>query len=501
MANLLTVAGLEKSFAAPVLQNFDFSLERGEVHALVGGNGAGKSTFANILAGLVHAERGQVLMDGRPHVPRNRRHAQQLGVTLMLQELHLIPTLSVAENLFLHRLPSKWGFVSRRELRQQASEALARVNLESVDPFALAGTLGIGRQQLVVLAGALAEDCRVVILDEPTAALTGQETSVLFSHLRRLRAEGKGIIYISHRMEELREIADRVTVLRDGRRIATMPMQETSTSQLVTMMAGRELAAAAAATSHRQERIALRITGLCAGASVRNINFHVHEREIFGLSGLVGAGRTETLRAIFGADAKQAGTVELGRPLRPLQLASPRAAVRAGLGLVPEDRKQEGLLLPEGMRVNTTLASLTGWFLRAGEEGHRTKPLRDRLDVRCQTLDQPTQTLSGGNQQKIVIARWLLRDVEVLLLDEPTRGIDAAAKETIYQLLRELAAAGKSLVIVSSEVEELMALCDRIAVMSAGRIVREFAKGEWTAENLMEAAFKGHVSKAEGLPS
>jgi len=498
MTDLLTVEDLNKSFAAPVLRDFGFSLRAGEVHALVGGNGAGKSTFANILAGLLPADSGHVLLDGRPHEPRSRRDAQQRGVTLMLQELHLLPTLSVAENLFLHRLPAKWGFVSRQRLREQAVEALARVGLESIDPFAPAGTLGIGKQQLVVLAGALAEECRVIILDEPTAALTAKETETLFSHLRRLRAEGKGIVYISHRMEELREIADTVSVLRDGKRIATMPMEETSTRQLVSLMAGRELAAAAAASSHRKDRVTLRVKGLCAGNSVRNVNFEVHEGEIFGLSGLVGAGRTETLRAIFGADAREAGTIELGLPLRPVKITQPADAVRAGLGLVPEDRKQDGLLLTHGMRVNATLASLTGVFLGT-DETRRTEPLRERLEVRCQDLDQPAQTLSGGNQQKIVLARWLMRDAEVLLLDEPTRGIDAAAKETIYHLLRDLAADGKSMVVVSSEVLELMALCDRIAVMSAGRIVGEFTPDEWSAKKLTQAAFQGHLEKPEVL--
>ncbi len=499
MAGLLSVDGLNKSFAAPVLRDFDFSLHAGEVHALVGGNGAGKSTFANILAGLLPADSGTLLLDGKRHAPRNRGDAQRLGITLMLQELHLLPTLSVAENLFLHRLPSGWGFVSRRRLRHEAERALARVGLEDIDPFGSAGTLGIGKQQLVVLAGALAEDCRVIILDEPTAALTAKETEVLFTHLRRLRGEGKGIIYISHRMEELREIADTVSVLRDGRRIATMPMAETSTRELVSLMAGRELAAAAAG-SHRKERVTMRVKGLCAGKAVRDVDFEVHEGEIFGISGLVGAGRTETLRAIFGADAREAGTVELGFPLRPVVIRQPSDAVRAGLGLVPEDRKQDGLLMTQGMRVNATLATLKGLFIGSGES-RRTEPLRERLDVRCQDMDQPARTLSGGNQQKIVLARWLMRDAAVLLLDEPTRGVDAASKETIYHLLRDLAKDGKSLVVVSSEVRELMALCDRIAVMSAGRIVAEFTPEQWTAENLTQAAFQGHLDQSEGLPA
>lgn len=491
---MLTVHGLNKSFAAPVLRDFDFALQGGEVHALVGGNGAGKSTFANILAGLMSADSGSMRLDGQPHAPRSRSEAQQRGVTLMLQELHLIPTLSVAENLFLDRLPSRFGWLSRQSLHEQAARALAHVGLEKLDPATPASALGVGQQQLVVLAGALAQDCRVIILDEPTAALTSKEIDILFSHLRRLRADGKGIIYISHRMEELREIADTVSVLRDGRRVAHMAARDASTQELVRLMAGRELAAASRAGSHKTHRIALQVRGLNAGNAVRDVSFTVHAGEILGLSGLVGAGRTETLRAIFGADQREAGDITIGDPPRSISIRQPHDAVRAGLGLVPEDRKQDGLLLSFGMRVNTTLASLRGIRLRA-DERQQTEHLRQRLEVRCQDIDQPAERLSGGNQQKIVLARWLLRDADVLLLDEPTRGVDAAAKETIYQLLRELAAAGKALVVVSSEVPELMALCDRIAVMSAGKIVETFDAGAWSTEKLTGAAFRGHLEK------
>jgi len=498
MAGLLTVEALGKSFAAPVLQDFGFSLQRGEIHSLVGGNGAGKSTFANILAGLVKPDHGNIRLNGKPHAPRDRRHAEQLGVTLMLQELHLIPTLSIAENLFLGQLPAKCGFVSRSRLRGMAERALARVGMESTDPFTPAGNLGIGRQQLVVLAGALEGNCEVLIMDEPTAALTAKETEILFSHLHRLRSEGKGIIYISHRMEELREIADTVSVLREGRCITTMPMQETSAGQLVNLMAGRELEIAASESSHKKNRVALRVKNLTAGKAVRDVSFEVSEGEILGFSGLVGAGRTETLRAVFGADSPDTGTIEAGNPLRPVKIANPSDAVRAGIGMVPEDRKQDGLLMPQGMRTNATLASLKGFFTGKNEVP-RTEALRERLELRCDGIEQSAETLSGGNQQKIVLARWLMRDVDVLLLDEPTRGVDAAAKETIYRLLRDLAKAGKSLVIVSSDARELMAVCDRIAVMSAGRIVREFTPDQWSSEKLNEAAFQGHLSNQEAL--
>jgi len=490
---LLSVNGLCKSFAVPVLRDFDFTLQRGEVHALVGGNGAGKSTFANILSGLLPADSGTITLDGRPHVPASRREAAALGVTLMLQELHLISTLSIAENLLLHRLPARAGFISRKRLAAAATEALERVGLGHLDPCTPAGSLGVGYQQLIVLAGALMEDCKVIILDEPTAALTASETETLFRHIRRLRGEGKGIIYVSHRMEELREIADTVSVLRDGRRIETLPIAEADTPRLVRAMAGRDLEPVVSlASSVSESPVALRVGKLCAPPLVRDVSFEVRAGEILGLSGLVGAGRSETLRAIFGAEPAASGTIEAGVPLRPLKVRQPADAVRAGLALVTEDRKLDGLLLPLGMKENTTLADLRGCFLRSDEAG-AVEALRTKLDVRSQGIDQPVSTLSGGNQQKIVLSRWLHKDAEVFLLDEPTRGVDAAAKHGIHHLLKELAAAGKALVVVSSDVEELMSLCHRIQVLSSGRVTGEFTAATWSRESLTRAAFAGHL--------
>lgn len=493
--SLLSVIGLNKSFAAPVLQNFDFTLNDGEVHALAGGNGAGKSTFANILAGLLAPDSGSIRLDGRLHAPTSRRDAAQAGVTLMLQELHLISSLSVAENLMLHQLPSRAGFVSKRKLHAAAAEALDRVGLGQLDPATPAGSLGVGFQQLVVLAGALMDDCKVIILDEPTAALTASETGTLFGHIRRLRSEGKGIIYISHRMEELKEIADTVSVLRDGRRIETLPIAEADTRHLVRSMAGRDLTPISNANAAISGPITLRVRNLSAPPLVREISFEAHAGEILGLSGLVGAGRSETLRAIFGADPKSSGTIETGNPLKEVSISSPNDAIRAGLALVTEDRKVDGLLLPLGMRENATLASLKRFFLPSAET-MSVEQLREQLDVRCQSIDQPVQTLSGGNQQKIVLSRWLARDADVLLLDEPTRGVDAAAKDGIHGLLRELAAAGKTLVVVSSDAEELMSLCHRILVLSAGKITGEFTSDNWSRESLTEAAFTGHLESS-----
>ena len=491
---LLHISGLDKSFAAPVLRAFDLTVLPGEVHALVGGNGAGKSTLARILAGLLKPDRGTVTLHGRPHRPRTRREAQAAGVTLMLQELNVLPTLSIAENLFLHDLPSCLGLVDRRSLRADASIALARVGLQQLDPDTSAATLGIGQQQLVELAGALAQQCTLLILDEPTAALTSRETEALFANLRQLRAQGTSILYISHRMDELRLIADRVSVLRDGERVATLHMADTSTPELVKLMAGREICTHPPTRLRPPGKEALRVSRLRAGAAVQDVSFSVSEGEILGISGLVGAGRTETLRAIFGADRCEGGRIEIGG--REVTPRSPREAVAAGLALVPEDRKQHGLLMPQSIRVNATLATLPPTILNEEAEQAGACGIVQRLAVKCDGTGQRVDALSGGNQQKICIGRWLLRDSKVLLLDEPTRGVDAHAKEAIYALLRELADEGKAIVVVSSELPELMSLSDRIAVMSAGRIVQEFLPHEWTPENLTEAAFRGHLASA-----
>lgn len=498
---LLQVSGLDKSFAVPVLRALDFRMRAGEVHALVGSNGAGKSTLARILAGMLPRDGGAIHFAGREHAPRTRREAQACGVTLMLQELNVFPTLTVAENLFLDRLPARFGWVDRRRLRREAALALDRVGLGALDPDTPAAALGVGRQQQVELAAALAGECRLLILDEPTAALTQPETERLFENIQRLRSEGVAILYISHRMDELRRIADRVSILRDGQLVATMPIAQTSTDEMVRLMAGHEMPRTPASTaSAARGPVALRVRGLRRGPAVRDVSFDVHRGEIFGLFGLVGAGRTETLRAIFGADAGAQGTVETGTPLRPLRVRCPAEAIAAGLALVPEDRKKDGLLLPKSLTENTTLAALSqhahlGW-LRPAAEARSTAGIVQRLGVQCASTQQPVATLSGGNQQKIVLGRWLLRDSTVLLLDEPTRGVDAAAKDAIHTLLRELAAEGKAIVVVSSEVPELMSLCHRLIVLSAGRTVAEFSPADWSMEKLTAAAFSGHLDTA-----
>jgi ribose transport system ATP-binding protein len=503
---LLQVAGLQKAYSVPVLIDFDFDLLPGEVHAIIGSNGAGKSTFARILCGLTPADAGRILLAGKPFVPTSRAAAEDAGIVMVLQELNVIRTLTVAENLFLHNLPHRAGFVDFRELNRRATEALGRVGLQRLDPSTPAEQLGVGQQQLVEIAGALALNCRLLILDEPTAALTDPEIDSLFQNIRRLQSEGVGIIYISHRMDEIRRICNRVTVLRDGRRVATHNAAEVTSSELVREMVGHELPERRGTSERSRGGVGLKVEGLCSGKRVKNVSFEAHCGEILGIAGLIGSGRTEALRTIFGADRKDDGRVYVRGATAPVDIKEPSDAVRAGIGMVPEDRKQDALLLLQSIRVNTTLATLSrhsraGGWLNTRAESQTTRELCGRMNVRAQSEEQTVSELSGGNQQKVVMARWLARDCDVLLFDEPTRGIDVAAKEAIYQLLRDLAAEGKTVVMVSSELPELMALCDRILVMSAGQIAAEFAAGEWTQEKITQAAFSGYLDlQAEVQP-
>jgi ribose transport system ATP-binding protein len=505
-ATLLTTAGLCKAYAAPVLREVEFDVRAGEVHALVGENGAGKTTLARILAGLTPPDAGRMLLRGRPFAPAHRLDAERHGVRMVMQELHLVANLTVAENIFLDALPRRFGIVQYGRLNAEARAAMERVGLAGVAPDWPVRSLGIGQQQLVEIAAGLSRRCDLLILDEPTAALTDAEVALLFAQIARLKASGVGVLYISHRLEEIQRIADRITVLRDGRVIGTRRAADVGLDEIIRMMVGRDLAlprVSAPREGKAERAVALRVVGLSRGKAVRDVSFEAREGEILGFAGLMGSGRTETLRAIFGADRPDAGEVYLYGSERPARIRSPRDAVRQGIARLTEDRKEQGLLLPLPVRVNLTLARLRdvarlgGWIDRAREEAVAAR-LVDALSVRCRSAEQRVAELSGGNQQKVVLGRWLYRDCRILIFDEPTRGIDVGAKFEIYRLLGELAERGKAILVASSDLIELLALCDRMAVMSAGRLAATFERGEWSQDKILAAALSGYVGARHG---
>jgi ribose transport system ATP-binding protein len=502
MPPLLTIRDLGKTYAAPVLDGVHLDLLPGEVHALVGENGAGKSTLSRIIAGLTPPDRGTMTFEGQPYSPRTKSEGEAVGVHMVMQELNLIGTLSVAENIFLDHLPHRAGWIDFARLSRDATEVLSRIGMGDLDPRLPVEQLGVGQQQMVEIATSLWRRCRVLILDEPTAALTAPEVSHLFEQVRRLRAEGVAVLYISHRLEEIRLIADRISVLRDGHLVATRDVASMDLDEIVRLMVGRELGSADFTSGRARGPVALSVRGLRLGDKVRDIDFDAYRGEILGFAGLMGSGRTETMRAIFGADALESGKIFLHGGTSPTAIRSPREAVRNGIALLTEDRKAQGLFLALGIRENLTLSALsrlataTGW-IRRPEETSTIQRWIERLQIRCGGPDQGIAQLSGGNQQKVIVARWLFRDCDILIFDEPTRGVDIGARFEIYRLLADLAAQGKAVIVVSSDLNELLMLSDRIAVMSAGRLAATFRRGEWTQDGIMAAALSGHL----GVPA
>jgi len=498
---LLTLSGIGKTYVAPVLRDVSLAVRGGEVLALTGENGAGKSTLSKIICGLEPATTGAMLLDGEPYRPASRTEAEALGIRMVMQELNLIPTLSIAENLYLKHLPHRFGWIDRGRLERDALAQMAKVGLTGIDPWTPVGQLGIGHQQMIEIARNLIGDCRMLILDEPTAMLTHREVELLFEQVARLKAAGVAIVYISHRLEELKRVADRIAVLRDGELVCDDAIAGYSSTDLVRLMVGRAADAEIDLSGRTLGAPLLRVRDLGRAGVVHPTSFDLRAGEILGIAGLIGSGRTELLRLIFGADQADSGQVFVGDGAGPADIGSPGSAVAAGIALVTEDRKGQGLLLRQSIAVNTTLAKLdtvsTAGWLDHGAETAIANDYIGKLGVRSRDCEQPVAELSGGNQQKVVIARWLHRDCPVMLFDEPTRGIDIGAKFDIYNVLADLARQGKGLVIVSSDLRELMLICDRIAVMSAGRIAGTFERGAWTQDQLLEAAFSGYLTQGE----
>jgi len=496
---LLTVTGVDKAFpGVQALSRARFDLRAGEVHALVGENGAGKSTLTRIIAGVDTADTGRMSLAGRPYEPKSRAEAEAAGVRMVMQELNLIGNLTVAENVFIETLPSRFGFIDYRKLNEDARAVMRKVGLEDVDPATPVKLLGVGRQQMVEIAAGLSRRCCVLALDEPTASLTDSEVELLFTQIARLKSEGVGIIYISHRIEEVLRVADRVTVLRDGQVVATRGADEVDADEVIRLMVGRDLGHLHPAAETRRGPLALRVVGLTTGEKVRDASFEAYRGEVLGVAGLMGSGRTETMRALFGADACESGAVYLHGSDEPVRVKTPSDAVRKGIALLTEDRKEQGLFLALPVRANVSITRLAdistaGWIDRRAENEVAGRYV-EALGIKCWSPEQAVAQLSGGNQQKVVIAKWLYRDCDILIFDEPTRGIDVGAKFEIYQMLTDLAEKGKAIVFISSDLKELMAICHRIMVMSAGRVAATFDRGRWSEEDIMTAAFSGYVA-------
>ena len=490
-AELLRVEGIRKSFPGVLaLDGVDFDLHRGEVHVLLGENGAGKSTLIKMLSGAYRPDGGRILVDGQEIRIRSAQDAERAGIATIYQEFNLVPDLTVAENIFLGRQPRRFGLVDRGRMEAAAQKLLTRVGLD-ISPKTKARDLGIARLQMVEIAKALSLNTRVLIMDEPTAVLTTEEVQRLFRIVRRLREDGVGIIFITHHMEEIGALGDRVTVLRDGRSVAEVPA-DTPQDELVQLMVGRSIEQQYPRERADSGEPLLRVTGLTRTGVFHDISFEVHAGEVVGLAGLVGAGRTEVARAIFGADPYHSGTVEVhGTPLPRHDI---NAAMDAGLGLVPEDRKGQGLVLGASVQENLGLvtlrrASRAGLVDRAKQQREAAE-IAEQLKVRMAGLGQPVGTLSGGNQQKIVIGKWLLADSRVLILDEPTRGIDVGAKVEIYQLVNALTASGHAVLMISSDLPEVLGMSDRVLVMAHGRIAGELPAAHATQDAVMALAVK-----------
>jgi ribose transport system ATP-binding protein len=466
----LTVSGVSKRFGATLaLDSIDLAVKPGEVVALLGENGAGKSTLSNIIAGTFAPDTGTMTWQGRPYAPSEPGDAIAAGIGMIHQELRLLPDLSVAENVFIGRWPMSGGRVDREQMNTRAAEQLQRLGLD-ISPTRTVRSLRVAAQQQVEIAKALTLNARLLLLDEPTAALGAEETEHLFSVIDALRAEGVSFIYVSHRLDEIARIADRVVVLRDGRWVVSHDTAQVPVAQLIEDMVGRTLERLFPDTGAASSDEVLRVDGLTsAGGAFRDVSFSVHAGEILGIAGIVGAGRTELVRAIAGADPVASGTVEVDG--KPLKLGDPLAAIRAGVALVPEDRKAEGIVLDMAIGDNIAVANLDrlaeGGWVKPGRVRSVAEHAIGRLQVKG-APEQHVRELSGGNQQKVVIAKWLERRPRVIILDEPTRGIDMGARAAIYEVIADLARGGMAVIVVSSELEEVLGLSHRVMVLSRG---------------------------------
>ncbi len=489
---VLEMREIDKIFpGVHALKKVNFELRKGEVHALLGENGAGKSTLINVLGGVYPIDGGQILIDGQPVVIRQIKDAQQLGIAIIHQELVLVPHMTVAENIFMGREPrTKLGTVDKKKMFRDAQEAIDAVGL-CCSATDLVCKLSVAQQQLVEIAKALSYNAKIVVMDEPTSSLMTREVDILFDTIRKLRAKGVSIIYISHRMSEFFEIADRITVMRDGEYVTTRDVEQTNTDELVFLMVGRKLENYYTRTYNKPGETVLEVSGLSQKSTgLEDINFSLRKGEILGFSGLVGAGRSELMRCIVGIEKYESGEIRLfGEPAGPMDTAQ---AQKKGLVMVPEDRKQQGLILLNSVGFNLTINVLEsfiglGFVNKCAENENIERHIR-ALNIKTPSARQKVGNLSGGNQQKVLMGKWLATNPKILILDEPTRGVDVGAKAEIYMIIDRLAKEGISVIMVSSELNEIINMCDRVLVMSDGRITGELDRSEFTQELIMSFA-------------
>lgn len=489
---ILTMTDIDKSFpGVHALDHVNLELKKGEVHALMGENGAGKSTLMKVLTGIYKKDSGSIVYEGKEVEFKNPREAQDAGIVIVHQELNMLNHLTVAQNIFIGREFMNGKLINDAKMNQAARELFEQLHID-INPKEKMGDLTVGKQQMCEIAKAISHKAKVIIFDEPTAALTESEIEALFKIIRDLKAQGLGIVYISHRMDEIKMITDRVTVMRDGGYVGTLITAESTKDDIINMMVGRVIYEDPKTESavKPDAPVVLKVEHLNAGRMVQDVSFELHKGEILGFSGLMGAGRTETARALFGADPKDSGDIYVNG--KKVDIKSPVDAVKCGIGYLSEDRKRYGIVVGKSVAENSTMADLdefmSGIFINKKKEAEVAQKYVDLLKTKTPGVDQLVVNLSGGNQQKVVIAKWLVRNCDILIFDEPTRGIDVGAKSEIYQLMNQLAEEGKSIIMISSEMTEILRMSDRIIVMCEGKVTGEIDIAEATQENIMHAA-------------
>lgn len=494
---ILTMKEIDKSFpGVHALDHVNFEVRRGEVHALMGENGAGKSTLMKVLTGIYKKDSGTITYEGKETEFHSTREAQDAGVVIVHQELNMVGDLTVAQNIFIGREPKKGIRIDDKKMIEDSKALFEELHID-IDPREKMSNLTVGKQQMCEIAKAISHKAKVIIFDEPSAALTEKEIADLFTIIRDLREKQLGIVYISHRMDEIKVITDRVTVMRDGGYVGTLITKDSTKEDIINMMVGRVIYEDPKTHSMvaPDAPVVLKVEHLNAGKMVQDVSFELRKGEILGFSGLMGAGRTETARALFGADPKQSGKISImGKDgqLHEVQIHTPQDAVKAGIGYLSEDRRRYGVVVQKSIIENSTLATMeeftSGLFINKGKEKKITQKYIEELATKTPSADQLVVNLSGGNQQKVVIAKWLIRDSEILIFDEPTRGIDVGAKNEIYKLMSRLAAEGKSIIMISSEMTEVLRMSDRVIVMCEGKKTGEIDISEATQENIMDKA-------------